>query len=261
MAKKTNATNKENPKEAPKQETAQADQKPFKECVPEKPCPPARATPAKRKGSNFSLISSPNKKNSTKPKKIPKEPLQVNGFAFKHNIIGLTHEKNDGSDAFNGQLREMVDTEQLKDAGISTWVTLRDINTGKLDKPLKGPDGYNKIIFLSINTTEYNDHVQAKPTVLAMANTVYNIVADPMNNLYGYQYKPVTDESYKNKQRLFSLGDLVRFNDIFRVLVALYGNDDDSLPPGFAKRYPDTISEFVEDPDEIPDYIKTKLGY
>jgi len=225
--------------------------------------PPATATaktPPKRKSANFAYMnSSPSKKKQTT--KTPKEPFQVNGHAFHEDIIVITHEKNDKSDAFNGKLRDMIANQELNGIGISSWVTLRDVASGTDDRPLVGSDGYNRIMFLNIGNFFFANTEEAKPPTMENIRAVYGIMTDPINNRFGYLYGGVSDQKYKSHSGLSCLSDKIRYIDTFRVMVGIFGEDNEHLPANFAREFPDTVRFFFPAEEEIPSYLKEKLEF
>ena len=116
--------------------------------------------------------------NRKKKKKSPqgtKTTMRIQGYAFEDDIIGLTHVRSDGEDAFNLTLRNMVLEDQLREHGIVAYVTLRDQSSGKLDDHLRGTDGYPKYMFLSIGKHQFDNATDAAPVIEKMCNTLYDV--------------------------------------------------------------------------------------
>jgi hypothetical protein len=127
----------------------------------------ANATmPAKRNASSINIMNiSPKKKAAISRNKDPVH-LLVEGYAFHDDIIGVAHRKDDGGEAFNLVLRNMLFNKELEDDGFSAYVALRDKSSGKEDKLLTNKDGYPKFLFLSINVHHFNSANEAKDAVL-----------------------------------------------------------------------------------------------
>ena len=136
--------------------------------------PSVMNTPSKRKGTVVSIMAVNKKKSKFEPT-IPKQPLRVEGYAFHDNIIGITHRKNDGEDAFNGTIRQKILHEEFHEKNIHAFVTLRDTASGKDDLPLQGENKYNKIMFLNINTEVYENANDAHQHVLDKVTTVHDV--------------------------------------------------------------------------------------
>ena len=220
---------------------------------------PVSEPPTKRKGGGLNIMT-PTKKKKRGEANVPKQPLRVEGYAFHDNIIGIRHCKNDDEDAFNGTLRNKIMEEAFHTRNIHAFVTLRDIKSCKEDLPLQGEDGYNKIMFLNINTDVFKNLEQAHKHVIDKVQTIHDFVTDPYNNRFGYRYVNVTRESDKTGEQLLVLSDVVRYNDTYRVMCGIYGDTENNLPQNFAKKYPDIIAKYFLNVNDIPDPIKVKLG-
>lgn len=68
--------------------------------------------------------------------------------------------------------------------------------------------------------------------------------------------------SNKTGPKLLVLSDVIRFADAFRILKHLYGDNTykHNLEDNFGKKYPNVISKYFSNTDELPNYIKTELG-
>ena len=56
------------------------------------------------------------------------------------------------------------------------------------------------------------------------------------------------------------LSDMIRYNDTYRVLCGIYGDDSNNLPADFGTKYPHIIAKYFSDVNAVPDVIKAKLG-
>lgn len=83
-----------------------------------------------------------------------------------------------------------------------------------------------------------------------------------MQNIFGYNYIPVTEESNNTGSELIVLSDLIRYSDAYRILKTCYGDDtfQHNLEPDFGKKYPEIIKKYFSNIAEIPDRIKEELG-
>ena len=122
-------------------------------------------SPPKRAGGKIHAAGG-RKKQNTNGTNYSKVILGVQGYAFQDDIIGVTHVRPDGEDAFNLNLRNMILRDALDDKGFSSFVTLRDKNSGKDDDHLVGADGYPKYMFMSINIHKFNNAKEASEAVL-----------------------------------------------------------------------------------------------
>ena len=122
--------------------------------------------PAKRNMSSVNIMNlSPRKKSNARKQVLPVEML-VEGYAFFDDIIGVAHRRNNGEEAYNLVLRNMVFNKELEQDGFSAYVAIRDKTSGKEDKLLTTEEGYPKFLFLSINVHHFQDVKQAHIPVL-----------------------------------------------------------------------------------------------
>ena len=101
--------------------------------------------------------------------------LLVEGYAFHDDIIGVAHRKDDGGEAFNLVLRNMLFNKELEDDGFSAYVALHNKSSGKDDKLLTNKDGYPKFLFLSINVHHFNSVHEAKNAVLEQCQKLQTV--------------------------------------------------------------------------------------
>ena len=130
--------------------------------------------PVKRVGGR--IHSAKRNKNQRKiGQKDSKITLKVEGYAFQDDIIGVTHVRSDGEDAFNHTLRNMVLDGTLENNGFSSYVTLRDKNSGKMDDHLYGADGYPRYMFMSINVHSFANVEEASEPVLQQCQKLHEV--------------------------------------------------------------------------------------
>ena len=215
--------------------------------------------------------------------------LKVEGYAFQDDIIGVTHIRSDGEDAFNMRLRNMIYSDSLEGVGFTSCVTLRDKNSGKEDEPLVGVDGYPRNMFMCINIHTFKDVEEASEPVLEQCQHLHDVsthlfntsqqtrscysylllfsfakqeASDAVHNIFNYKYEPVTEASNRTGDKLLVVSDLIRYADAYRILRACYGDEQNKnkLEEGFGKKYPGIISKYFSNVNEIPDRIKQELG-
>ena len=224
----------------------------------------ATSTPLlrKRNGRSSNLMSSARNKRKKKSPTASGAAMRVEGYAFKDDIIGVRHLKADGEDAFNLTLKNMVVNDELTDQGFSAFVTLRDIDSGKNDEPLRGTDGYPQFMFLSMDRFHFGTAEDAQPAVEEQCKMLRKIASDPVQNIFGYKYDPVTKLSNKTSDNLLVLSDVVRYSDALRILKYSYGDPtyQHTLEPNFALNNPDIMDNYFTNLDEIPDHIREELG-
>ena len=216
----------------------------------------------KRNGRSSNLMSSGRNKKKNKSPMAANAAMRVEGRAFKDDIIGVRHLRPDGKDAFNLTFRNMVVNDELTAKGFSAFVTLRNIDSGKNDEPLRGAEGYPQYMFLSMDGHHYDNAKDAQNAVEKQCEVIRAIASSPMHNIYGYKYEPVTKLSNKTGDNLLVLSDLVRYSDAFRILKYSYGDPtyQHTLEPNFAINNPDIIDNYFSNVDEIPDHIREELG-
>lgn len=122
--------------------------------------------PAKRKMDSINIMNTLPKKKIMGKKHGQPLRLLVEGYAFHDDIIGVAHRRNDGEEAFNIVLRNMVFNKELEEEGFSAYVALRDKSSGKEDKLLTNDDGYPKFLFMSINAHHFNNINEANKAVI-----------------------------------------------------------------------------------------------
>ena len=66
-------------------------------------------------------------------------------------------------------------TRVLQEEGFSSYVTLRDKNSGKIDDHLCGTDGYPQYMFMSINVHKFNDTKEASDLVLQQCQHLHDV--------------------------------------------------------------------------------------
>ena len=216
----------------------------------------------KRNGRSTNMMSSARSKKKKKSPMAADAAMQVEGTAFRDDIIGIRHLRSDGEDAFNLTLKNMVVNDELTDKGFSAFVTLRDVTSGKNDEPLRGAEGYPQSMFLSMDRHSFENAKDAQIAVQKQCDIIRSIASNPMHNIYGYKYDPVTPLSNKTGDNLAVLSDLVRYSDAFRILKYSYGDPtyQHTLEPNFAINNPDIIDNYFRNVDEIPDHIHEELG-
>jgi len=133
------------------------------------------STPTKRKTPNISVMNVVSKKNKKENQQVQGIKLLLEGYAFHDDIIGVAHRKNNGEEAFNLTLRNMIFHKELEDEGFSVYATLRDASSGKLDEPLRGRDGYVKYLFLSINVHHFINTTDAHDAVITQCEKLYSV--------------------------------------------------------------------------------------
>lgn len=131
--------------------------------------------PPKRVGGKIHATTRSNKKQNNKGNLTSKIKLQVLGYAFQDDIIGVTHIRSDGEDAFNLTLRNMILGDHLQDKGFSSYVTLRDKNSGKDDDHLVGADGYPRYMFMSINVHKFDSVDEASDAVMKQCQRLHSV--------------------------------------------------------------------------------------
>jgi hypothetical protein len=140
-------------------------------------------SPPKRTGGKIHAATGSKKKQNRNGNEASKITLKVEGYAFQDDIIGVTHVRSDGEDAFNLTLRNMILSDSLDDKGFSSYVTLRDKNSGKNDDHLFGSDGYPRYMFMSINVHKFNDVQEASAPVLEQCQHLHDVsLYSVMNN-------------------------------------------------------------------------------
>ena len=244
--------------------------------------------PVKRVGARIHSAKC-NKNQKKIGQKDSKITLKVEGYAFQDDIIGVTHVRSDGEDAFNHTLRNMILDGTLENNGFSSYVTLRDKNSGKMDDHLYGADGYPRYMFMSINVHSFGNVEEASEPVLQQCQKLHEVstysstisffiviislltfselyvtqqASDPMQNIFNYTYEPVSQSTNKTGPKLLVLSDLIRYSDAYRILKVCYGDDsyNHNLESDFGKKYPDIIKKYFSNIQEIPDRIKEDLG-
>ena len=243
--------------------------------------------PQKRKTPNINIMNTATKKTRDSPKST-RMSMKVEGYAFHDDIIGVAHLKNNGEEAFNLTLRNMIHAGELEDEGFSSYVSIRDKSSGKQDLSLLGDDGYPKYLFLSINIHNYSNAEEARPAVLqqcqklqtvsgicicisavclltymTLFRVLFQVVTNPMYNVFEYSYEPVGQQSDKTGSQLIVLSDVMRYSDAFRILTHCYGDATQRhrLERNFGPKYPSVIAKYFSDTDELPDYIARQLGF
>ena len=219
-------------------------------------------TPAKRSATTFDMSNSaPKKKSANRRSQYPSEML-VEGYAFEDDIIAVAHRRNDGEEAFNLVLRNMVFNKELEDDGFSTYVALRDKSSGKDDRVLENEAGYPRFVFLSINVHHFTTAKEAHPGVLEQCRKLRAVASSTTHNIFSFKYQDVTDASDKTGSKLLVVSDVIRYADAFRILKLLYGDNTyrRNLEPEFGKKYPHIVAKYFSNVDDIPNYIKTELG-
>ena len=131
--------------------------------------------PPKCKGGKIHAATRNKKKQNGNANAASKITMKVEGYAFKDDIIGVTHVRSDGDDAFNLTLRNMILSDSLEEQGFSSYVTLRDITSGKCDHHLCGSDGYPRYMFMSINVHKFNNAEEASGPVLEQCQHIHNV--------------------------------------------------------------------------------------
>ena len=135
---------------------------------------PTDKLPKKRVGAR--IHSAKRNKNQKKlGQKDSRITLNIEGYAFQDDIIGVTHVRSDGEDAFNHTLRNMIIDGILECNGFSSYVTLRDRNSGKMDDHLYGADGYPRYMFMSINVHNFKNANDASKSVLDQCQQLHDV--------------------------------------------------------------------------------------
>ena len=120
---------------------------------------------AKRNTNSINLMNNlPRKKPMTN---YSSEPvcMVVEGYAFHDDIIGVTHRRSDGNEAYNLILCNMVFDNELEDDGFSAYMAMRDISSGKDDQTLLDNKGYPRFVFMSINAHHFNTAFEGRAAV------------------------------------------------------------------------------------------------
>lgn len=133
----------------------------------------SKKPPAKRRGVRIHTGGKAKKK--VPEGKANKISLHVEGYAFHDDIIGVTHVRPDGEDAYNLSLRNKIIDNTLEDRGFSSFCMLRDKTSGKDDDYLSGADGYPKYIFMSIGIHKFNDAKDASSAVLEQCKNLQEV--------------------------------------------------------------------------------------
>ena len=108
--------------------------------------------------------------------------IKLEGYAFEDNIIGVALRRNNGAGYFDIPLREMILRQQLETFGFSTFVTLRDINSGMDDEPFKEHDGSCRYLFLSIGTHNFSTAAEAHSAVITQCEKLFSVSVALQNN-------------------------------------------------------------------------------
>jgi hypothetical protein len=120
---------------------------------------------AKRNTDSINLMNNlPKKKQMTNQSNKPMR-MVVEGYAFHDDIIGVTHRRSDGNEAYNLILRNMVFNNELQDDGFSAYMAMRDISSGKDDQILVDNKGYPRFVFMSINVHHFNTAFEGRTAV------------------------------------------------------------------------------------------------
>lgn len=90
----------------------------------------------------------------------------LEGYAFQDNIIGIVFRHDDGLEAPDLKLRQMIYREQLESSGFSAYVSLGDKTSGEADEPLLTKYGSHQYMFLSIRVHEFDSTTEAHSAVL-----------------------------------------------------------------------------------------------
>ena len=130
--------------------------------------------PQKRTGGKINSGMRDRKKNA-KGNQSPRVTLKIEGYAFEDDIIGVTHVRSDGEDAFNLTLRNMILSDALEEKGFSSFVTLRDKQSGKDDDHICGADGYPRYMFMSLNVHHFNDAKDAVAGVMQQCQNLHDV--------------------------------------------------------------------------------------
>jgi len=131
--------------------------------------------PKKRNGVQMNVMGSPRKKKGNKSNNSTHTTLRVEGYGFEDDIIGVSHVRSDGEDAFNMTLRNMVVQDDLREKGFSAYVTLRDKLSGKDDDHLRGADGFPRYLFMSINMHKFENTTDAAEAVIEQCEKLHNV--------------------------------------------------------------------------------------
>ena len=131
-------------------------------------------TPQKQETPNINIMNTSRKKSKNSPLSGP-VTLVVEGYAFHDDIIGVSHRKSNGDEAFNLTLRNMIFNKELENEGFSSYVSLRDKSSGKEDLALNGEDGYPRYLFLSINVHHYVNAAEANEHVLEQCRNLHTV--------------------------------------------------------------------------------------
>ena len=140
-----------------------------KENMPSK----SKTMPPKRRGVR--IHDGGKTKRKTMEGKTNKISLHVEGYAFHDDIIGVTHLRPDGEDAYNLSLRNKIIDNTLEDRGFSSFCMLRDKSSGKDDDYLQGTDGYPKYIFMSIGIHKFATAKEASSAVLEQCKQLQEV--------------------------------------------------------------------------------------
>ena len=130
--------------------------------------------PEKRQTPNINIMNTGPRKKINSPR-TTRMSLKVEGYAFHDDIIGVAHLKQNGEEAFNLTLRNMIYNRELEDEGFSSYVSLRDKSSGKKDLALLGNDGYPKYLFLSINIHHFCTTEEAAPLVKEQCEKLHSV--------------------------------------------------------------------------------------
>lgn len=113
-------------------------------------------------------------KSITPSTKIPIQ-LELEGYAFCDNIIGVTHSVNTEDEETNVKLQNLIFRKQLEDIGFCAFVTFRDIASGKADTPLINDKGCERFLFLSMNIHHFADAQEAHKAVLIQCEKLLSV--------------------------------------------------------------------------------------
>ena len=130
--------------------------------------------PEKHQTPNINIMNTGQKKNKNLPR-TTRMSLKVEGYAFHDDIVGVAHLKQNGEEAFNLTLRNMIYARELEDEGFSSYVSLRDKSSGKKDLALLGDDQYPKYLFLSINVHHFSSIEEAAPVVMEQCEKLHSV--------------------------------------------------------------------------------------
>ena len=88
----------------------------------------------------------------------------------------------------------------------------------------------------------------------SILHSIVQFLNDPERNRFNTVFEVVPSDG-----QIHGLDQMLSFRDTWKVLVGMYGTDEE-LPNGFSTDYPEVVTSFFSTPvEDLPDWIQRKL--